>query len=204
VVATRTRLSPTARRAQLIQLGLELLGERTLDQVQVEDVAAAAGISKGLVFHYFPTKRDFHAALVREAADLLLAATAPDPALPREQRLRAGLEAFTDFVDINRSAYLALARSAAGDPQTFAVFEQFRAVVCQRIHDELAEDVGAASPPALVRVAVRGWVALAEEAIVEWLRDEAAPRDHVLDLVHDALGDLVAIAAARAGVDGPR
>jgi AcrR family transcriptional regulator len=199
VATTRTRLSPEARRAQLVELGLALLAERTLDQVQMDDVAAAAGISKGLVFHYFPTKRDFHAALVREAADLLLAATAPDPALPAERRLRAGIEAFADFVEINRSAYLALVRSAGSDPQTFEVFEHFRQVVCERIY----EAVELADPPPLVRLAVRGWVALAEEAIVEWLRDEVAPRADVLDLVQSALVELVAMAARGAGIDEP-
>jgi AcrR family transcriptional regulator len=53
--APRTRLEPSARRAQLVDVGLQMLGARPLEQVAIDDVAAAAGISRGLLFDYFPT-----------------------------------------------------------------------------------------------------------------------------------------------------
>jgi AcrR family transcriptional regulator len=71
----RTRLDPDARRAQLVALGLRMLSTRPLDKVAIDDIAAEAGISRGLLFHYFPTKRDFHVAVARAAAADLLART---------------------------------------------------------------------------------------------------------------------------------
>src|SRR5436305_13021702 len=95
-MATRTRaarLDPEARRAQLIELGLRMLSSDSVDRVPVDEIAEAAGISRGLLFHYFPTKRDFYAAVAQEAARRLLVVTEPDPALHHTERLHATLAA---------------------------------------------------------------------------------------------------------------
>ena len=116
--APRTRLDPEARRSQLVELGLRMLSTRPLDKVAIDDIAAEAGISRGLLFHYFPTKRDFHVAVAQAAAQELLDRTDPDPDLPLIGRLRAGVEAFVDHVTDNRDAYVAFIRgSSGGDPQ---------------------------------------------------------------------------------------
>ena len=79
----RTRLSPEARRAQLIDLGVEVLATRTLAELSVEEIADRAGISRGLLFHYFDSKHDFRVAVVREVARHMLELPAPDlTALP--------------------------------------------------------------------------------------------------------------------------
>ena len=64
----RARLDVDARRRQLLALGTALFGSRPYDEVSIDEVARTAGISKGLLYHYFPTKRDFYVATVREAA----------------------------------------------------------------------------------------------------------------------------------------
>ena len=69
----RTRLRPDARRAQLIALGVEMLATRTLDELSVEDIATEAGISRGLLFHYFASKQEFHLEVARAAAQELIA-----------------------------------------------------------------------------------------------------------------------------------
>ena len=71
----RARLDVDERRRQLVELGLDLFGSRSYDEVSIDELAAAAGISKGLLYHYFPTKRDFYVATVREAAAQLVART---------------------------------------------------------------------------------------------------------------------------------
>ena len=58
----RTRLDPAQRRAQLIDLGARMLAERPLEQISVEDIADQAGVSRGLLFHYFASKSEFHLA----------------------------------------------------------------------------------------------------------------------------------------------
>ena len=94
----RVRLSPEARRAQLIELGVDLLATRRLDELSVELIAKTAGISRGLLFHYFSSKQEFHVEVARAAAAELIARTEPDPAAAPLEALRGGLTAFVDYV----------------------------------------------------------------------------------------------------------
>ena len=79
----RRRLSTDERREQLLAAGAELLGRRPYDEVSIEEIAAAAGVSKGLLYHYFPTKKDFVVAALERGQDELAELTAPDPTSPR-------------------------------------------------------------------------------------------------------------------------
>ena len=73
----RVRLSPDTRREQLLELGVRLLSTRALDELSIETLAEEAGISRGLLYHYFGNKQDFHTAVVQRAADDLYDRTAP-------------------------------------------------------------------------------------------------------------------------------
>jgi len=197
---TRIRLDPEARRAQLVALGLEMLSTRSLDQLAIEDIAAAAGISRGLLFHYFPSKRDFHEAVVRAAAADLLRCTEPDRSLPYIEQLRSGVESFVDYVVENRDSYVSLLRGAAGgDINLQAIFDETRSAIAARVIDGL----GAETVPYQVRLAVRGWVAFGEEVILGWLSepDPLLDRAGLVDMVHDALVALVGSAAPGFAVD---
>lgn len=191
---TRVRLDREERRSQLVQLGLEMLATRSLDQLAIEDIAKAANISRGLLFHYFASKRDFHVAVVRAAAADMLAHTEVDSTLPMLEQLRLALEAFVDYVSTNPDAYVALVRGAGGaDPGLRAVFEETRATITQRLLVHLGDD-----QPPRVRLAVRGWVAFAEDVTLQWLSG-AAPeldRDAVVDLLDNALIALIQTAVA--------
>ncbi|HET6967564.1 MAG TPA: TetR/AcrR family transcriptional regulator [Ornithinibacter sp.] len=199
----RTRLDPDARRAQLVGLGLRMLSTRPLDKVAIDDIAAEAGISRGLLFHYFPTKHDFHLAVARAAAQDLLDRTRADPRLPPMGRLRAGVEAFVDHVTENRDAYVAFIRgSSGGDPQLIEVYESTRTAFTDRVLDGL----GRREPvSARLRSAVRGWVALTEEVTVDWLSRGGLERDDVVELIDETLVAIVAVAEGarpnRGGVD---
>jgi AcrR family transcriptional regulator len=190
----RTRLHPDVRKTQLVELGLEMLAGRPLAQLPIDDIAAAAGISRGLLFHYFPTKRDFGIAVVEAAARHLLEETDPDPALDALAQLRSGIDAYVGFVERNRDLYLALVRGAAGSDIALAqVHEQTRSVLADRILAgmQLTEDC----PPG-VRLAVRGWLAFAEEATVEWVRDrQKIKRPDFVRFLEEGLVRLVDVAA---------
>jgi AcrR family transcriptional regulator len=186
--APRTRLEPEARRAQLVGLGLQMLDSRALDQVTTDDVAAAAGISRALVFHYFPTKLDYHVAVAEAAAAELLDRTVPDPSLPPLERLRAAVTAYVDYVGERRDAYVAFIRgSSGGDPQILAVYDRTRTALTLRVLEGLGQD----DPPPRLRAAVRGWVGFVEEVTVDWLARRDLDRDEVIHLLHDALVALV-------------
>src|SRR5579862_7824441 len=111
----RERLETDARRAQLLELGMRLFAERTYDEISMDDLAREAGVSKGLVYHYFKTKRDFYVAGLREIArDLLEKTTTHSPDLPPAERIRRGLDAYLDHVRAHARAFVALMRGGIG------------------------------------------------------------------------------------------
>ncbi|QXC61654.1 TetR/AcrR family transcriptional regulator [Aquihabitans sp. G128] len=189
--AARTRRSPEARRAQLLELGVELLASRTsLDDLPMDELAAAAGISKGLVFHYFGSKRDFQLAVAEAAADQFFAVTEPDPTLDLDAQLEQSIEVFVAYVRDHRDAYVNLVRGASsGDEAMRALFDRSRGRFVGRILERLGE----AEPSPLLRLAVRGWVALAEELTLAWADDPEADGDEVRVLLRDSLAHVVLV-----------
>src|SRR5690349_9665752 len=98
---TRSRLRPDLRREQLLDLGVRLLSTRSLDELSIDLLAEQAGISRGLLYHYFGSKQDFHVAVVRRAADEMIRVTAPRPEGTALERLAGSLEAYVDYVLAN-------------------------------------------------------------------------------------------------------
>ncbi|SNS87936.1 TetR/AcrR family transcriptional regulator [Rhodococcoides kyotonense] len=190
----RTRMSPEERRAQLIALGTEMLSERPLEQVSVEDIADQAGVSRGLLFHYFSSKQDFHLAIVREASREMLERTAPDTTLDPYDILRDSIANYVDYVTENRETFISLLRgSATGDPDMRAVFEETRSSMAERTVANLYKLDVEANPT--TELAVRGWIAFVEEATISWLQDPKITRDELIDL---EVGALPAVALAPA------
>jgi len=85
------RLSVEERREQLLRLGQELFSQRAFAEISVDEIADAAKISKGLLYHYFPSKRDLYLACVERASTALVSASEPSADLPPAQRLAASL-----------------------------------------------------------------------------------------------------------------
>ncbi len=180
----RVRLDPEDRRAQLIALGLEILSAKPAAQVAVDDVAEAAGISRGLLFHYFASKRDFQLAVVEAAAAELLRVTEPDGSLPELEQLSGSLDAFVSYIEDKHELYVALVRGSAGaDPDLHAIFEENRNTVADRVCQALGE---AGTHPAL-RTAVRGWIAFCEEATLHWVAHRTSGREQLVHLCEQLL-----------------
>jgi AcrR family transcriptional regulator len=200
--AKRHRLSLDERRAQLVELGVAIFRDRPYAEVAIDDIAAAAGVSKGLLYHYFPSKRDFYVAVLRHAAEEMRALTAPDPDLPPGQRLLAGLDRYLDYVEQHAAGYASVLRAGAGvGPEVASVIDDVREAMVARVLAEMPVDAGA--PPPAVRLAVRGWVGFAEAASLEWAERRDMPRAAVRDLLASTLGAAMQAAGvaseARAG-----
>ena len=156
-----------------------MLATRTLDELSVDVLAEQAGISRGLLFHYFKNKQDFHRAVVRRAADELLARTKPDLSQDPTTRLTGSLAHYIDYVLANHQAYISLVRGAAGgDEALLEIFEQTRSTMTARITDNLAV-FGVQDSPT-VRLMARGWSALVEEAVLGWVADPQLSKDELL------------------------
>src|SRR6266498_2850582 len=110
---SRRRLSDE-RREELLRAGVELFGTRSFDEVSIDEIAATVGISRGLLYHYFPSKRDFYVAGLRRAADDLLAAVGPAARAPLGDRLVVGLDAYLDYVEGHARGFVSLMRGGIG------------------------------------------------------------------------------------------
>ncbi len=162
----RARLDVDERRKQLVALGLDLFGARPFDEVSIDELAAAAGISKGLLYHYFPTKKDFYVATVRESARQLYERTHQDHEGEPLERLRAGLDAYLDYVVEHQQPYTALLRSGVGvDAEVARIVDETRAALTKRLLEGTPVD----GKDPLVRLAVRGWIGFVEAATLDWL-----------------------------------
>jgi AcrR family transcriptional regulator len=197
--ARRARLSTDARREQLVALGVEMFSERPFDDVSIDDIAAGAGISKGLLYHYFPSKRDFYVAVVRHSADEMQAITDTDPDLEPLERLADGLDRYLEYVATHARGFATVLRAGIGsDPEVAAIVEGVRAAMARRI---LADVADTDPPPAAVRIAIRGWVGFAEAASLEWLERGELSREELRELLVRALTGAVA-AAGEARAEG--
>jgi AcrR family transcriptional regulator len=191
----RARLSTDARREQLVALGIEIFSERPFDEVSIDDIAAAAGISKGLLYHYFPSKRDFYVAVIRSAADEMQALTEPDPALEPRDRLAAALERYLEYVETHARGYATVLRAGIGsDPEVARIVEDVRSAMVGRLLADLPAADGGEPPPAL-RVAVRGWVGFVEASSLDWLEHRDLHRAELRDMLIAVLDGAVGAAA---------
>ncbi|MEI5101149.1 helix-turn-helix domain-containing protein [Streptomyces sp. PmtG] len=188
---TRRRLSTEERKEQLLTVGARLFAQHPYDDVWIERVAEIAGVSRGLLYHYFPTKRDFFAAVVRRESLRMLRLTAAEPGLPIRAQISTGLDAFLGYVESHAEGFRAFHRAeAAGDPAVRAVYREGLAAHERQILAALAADPETArladDPPAL-RLAVRGWLAFLVAVCLEWLETREPSRDQVRDLCARAL-----------------
>jgi AcrR family transcriptional regulator len=195
----RVRLDTDERRAQLVALARRVFTERAYDDVSIEELATTAGISKGLLYHYFPTKRDLYVAGLRDISQGLVAAVAAvvDRDLAPLERVRAGLEAYLTTVESAGASFVALMRGGIGsDPEVAAVLEQTRQAFLKRFLDRTAVEQRMADEPVL-RLAARGWIGLVEAVSIEWVSKPEVPRDTVREMLVAHLAALMAGAANR-------
>lgn len=186
------RLDVDARRAQLLELGVKIVGTRRYEEPWLEEVARTADISKGLIYHYFETKRGFYVEILRHIAETL-AQRWTDNITPLVERgesaqavNRAGLNAFLDFAKAYPAAFTTLMEAGAGiDPQVKSVESYLREELIRHIaHFRGTQDLTPAQ-----RTGVKAWAAYVERLAVEWLESDQIPRDQVLKM---ALAVLIA------------
>lgn len=175
----RTRLSTEQRREQLLAIGAELFARRPYGQVSIEDVADIAHISTGLLYRYFPSKRAFFLAIVEVESAKLLRASTPDPTLSPLDQLSAGLEVYIDYAESHPDSFRVAQHSHASDHDLLELHQARVTAQSDRILDGLGALVSIDDGTAL---AVTGWLAFVQTAILDWLDKPAITRDQLRDL----------------------
>jgi AcrR family transcriptional regulator len=184
------RLDVDERRQQLLELGAQLFTTRPYDELSMNKIAAEAGISKALLYHYFPSKQAFFEETLSAWAGELRERTEPDPDLPPVEQLQGSLGAFLELVEENAGAYRSLMDTATSVPEIRELIDDGRRRTVERILDGLYPE-GAAPPKA--RIAVSGWLWFMDGACLNWIEHRDIDREELRDLLLGVLmGALVA------------
>lgn len=198
--ATRAyrRLSVEERRRQLLAAALTLFAHQPPGEISLDDVAEAAGVSRPLVYRYFPGgKPQLYEAALRSAADELELCFTEPPSGPPTERLSRVLDRYLAFVDEHDAGFSALLRggSVAETSRTTAIVDEVRRAAAEQILVHL----GADRPGPRLRMMVRTWIAAVEAASLIWLDEGKQPaaqelRDWLID-------HLIALLTATAATD---
>jgi AcrR family transcriptional regulator len=178
------------RRRQLLELGAKLFATHSFGELSMARIAREAGISKALLYHYFPSKQDFFVATLQQGAQEIARRTQPDPDLPPLEALAGSLDAFLAWIEENETPYLKLMESAGSVPEVKALIDEIRDATSARILDGL----GAGDPPPpRMRAAVRAWLWFMDGAILDWLDHRDLSRPELRDFLLGSLaGSLTA------------
>jgi AcrR family transcriptional regulator len=183
-----TRLDVDERRRRLLELGAELFTRHSYDELSMARIAREAGISKALLYHYFPSKQAYFAATLEQAAAELAEVTQPDPEKPPVEQLAGSLDAYLGWVERHMGAYDKLLRSVGAVPEVREMVD--------RVRDETAERILAGLPnertPEL-RAAVRGWLWFMDGVVLDWVEHRDLDRQRILGLL---LGTLLGAVTA--------
>ncbi|MFD5033605.1 TetR/AcrR family transcriptional regulator [Streptomyces sp. NPDC058220] len=192
------RLSVEERRTQLLDAALTLFAHRAPEDVSLDDVATAAGVSRPLVYRYFTGgKQQLYEAALRSAADELELCFTEPPVGPPTERLKRVLDRYLAFVDQHDAGFSALLQggSVCETSRTTAIVDEVRRVAAEQILLHLGTD----RPGARLRMMVRTWIAAVESASLIWLDEGKQPtagelRDWLVD-------HLIALLAATSATD---
>ncbi|MFB8243746.1 TetR/AcrR family transcriptional regulator [Streptomyces sp. NPDC055952] len=192
----RRRMGVEERRQQLIGVALELFSRRSPDDVSIDEIASAAGISRPLVYHYFPGKLCLYEAALKRASDDLAGRFVEPHEGPLGARLLRVMHRYFDFVDEHGPGFSALMRGgpAVGSSTTNALVDSVR----QAAYVQILAHLGVTDPPPRLELVVRSWISLAESTALIWLDGRRIPRE---ELEPQLVNDFAALAAVSAAYD---
>jgi AcrR family transcriptional regulator len=170
-------MTPERRRAHLLDAAAELAAGRGLAALSVEEIAAHAGVSEGLLYHYFPTKQALLVAAVRRAADAMRAALDVAAHGAPLESLTAGLAAYLDHVQADPTGWRALLQARTGD------LAEIAADVDEHSRRLLLLQIGVAQPSPVLSTVLDGWTALERQVCLGWLERPTVARAAVEDLL---------------------
>jgi AcrR family transcriptional regulator len=189
-----SRLDVDERRRQLLDAAARVFTERSYEEASMAEVARAAGISKGLLYHYFPSKRDLFVATLEAGAAELQQITQPNPELPVSFQLVTVLDAYLTWIEDHADSYMKLLDSASGSDDVGSYMAQVRAGTVERMLEVLVKG----GDPAAVRTALHGFLWFIDGACLDWLANRTMTRDQLRDMLAIAFAGAIG-AAAQAG-----
>jgi AcrR family transcriptional regulator len=183
----RRRLEPDARREQILECAVRLFGERSYEDVSTADIAREAGVARGLLNHYFGTKRELYLDVVRSLVLLPDLETQIEVTGSLRQRVDKSVAWFLDTVGAHGNAFVAVTGSSAivNDPQLEQILADADDLAARKVLQMVGLPAGRRNDRQ--RAVVRAYGGLVKVAIKEWVRDRTLSRDEVHLLLSRAL-----------------
>jgi len=175
-----TRLQVDERRRQLIDAGSALFAHHAFEEISMRQIAEAAGVSKALLYHYFPNKIALFKAAVQEYADELQLIIEPSGQGSPIEQLSESLDGYLAWIEGNAETWAKLMQSATALPAARDVVEGFRAATLQSI---LVRLTAKRTPRPALRTALQGWLGYIDAAILDWVHNHDLTREQLRDLL---------------------
>jgi AcrR family transcriptional regulator len=190
-----------ARREQLLEAGIPLFAVRSWEEISIEEIAAAGGVSRGLLYHYFSGKREYYVACIEHIVERLLERVGPDPELPPAERLGIGLRRFFQSIERHPEMHAAVRRVAPADAEVAALIERDHEAFTELV---LAGMPGGGQGSPLARATARAWLGSVEAAGLHWLEHRDVAPEHLIDVLsHELTAAMLAAAAIDPSIELP-
>ena len=166
-------MTTEARREQLLAFGRQHFARHGYEAMSMDAIADRAGVSKGLLYHYFGNQRGFYMETVRSVTDEVIAITEP----PADQ-------------PFDPAIYTALVRGGLGsDTEVNDLLDRVRTTTMSRVLERL----GIHRPCALSQIAIYGWVSLIENGCAEWTTAGGASPSQLIDFFISAFAPVLEV-----------
>lgn len=169
-------MDPDARREQILRVAAGLFGDRPYSEVSIRDIASEAGIARGLLHHYFGSKRELYLEVVRIAARAPLG-TEPPEALGTARAWTTVVDSFLVAVEANPTRWLNSVNvgGAERDDEVTAILDETREILVDQTLLAIGLEARADDP--VVRALVRAWGGFVQELMVEWVGRQRIDRE---------------------------
>jgi AcrR family transcriptional regulator len=193
-----SRLDVDERRRQLLAASAQIFTERRYDEVSMSEIAAAAGISKGLLYHYFTNKQELFRATLEDTARDIALLIEPDKTLPPPERVAQSLGDYLEWIESNEASYVRLIEDVASVSDVRNIVTRVREDTAVLI---ASQAVGGEPPRALVTAAL-GWLWSVDGVCLDWLARRHMTREQVRDfLLRTLFGAVMAMASVEPSIE---
>jgi AcrR family transcriptional regulator len=157
------------RRRQILRVAARLFGERPYSEVSVNDIAEAAGVARGLMHHYFGSKRELYLEVVRLSARLPRVDVPAGDDTSADELWPRAVDGFLGMIRRNPDLWLASVTvgGAERDDEVAAILDEAREILADQTLVVIGLDDRADDP--VVRAFVRAWGGFVQELTIEWL-----------------------------------
>lgn len=186
------RLEPEERRREIFSCAQRLFTALPFDQVSTSDIATEAGVTRGLVNHYFGTKRDLYLEVVREAAEFPQTPIAYAGDASIEERIDNGVQWYLDAALSASGSWINVhgERGLGRDPELEAILGAAEDATIDRVLEAIGLE-HEQSHRTERRAIIRTYGQLARTAVREWTVKDRLSREQVHQLLGATLLTIV-------------